>query len=235
MLPRFSLLLTFLRRLSAQGNAVFCPCCGKSSRRFFPAGVEHKRPFAACAYCGSLERHRLIALMLEKQPLLSSAHILSIAPEEPLLRYFHAKDYRVTTCDLLRADVDVRADVCALPFSDHTFDAVCANHVLEHVIDDTSAMEELRRVVKAGSRAILQTPVAWDREETDEDPSASEAERIRRFGQRDHVRQYGRSIVSRFENAGWTVRALPLSELFAPEEQQRYGLEAHEIFFDLSV
>jgi SAM-dependent methyltransferase len=49
------------------------------------------------------------------------------------------------------------ADAQALPFADHTFDAVIANHVLFHVRDRTAALAELRRVLRPGGRLVAST------------------------------------------------------------------------------
>jgi ubiquinone/menaquinone biosynthesis C-methylase UbiE len=50
---------------------------------------------------------------------------------------------------------DVKADICDLPFEDNQYDVILCNHVLEHIPDDTKAMQELYRVLKPGG--ILQT------------------------------------------------------------------------------
>jgi ubiquinone/menaquinone biosynthesis C-methylase UbiE len=42
-----------------------------------------------------------------------------------------------------------------LPFEDNQYDVILCNHVLEHIPDDTKAMQELYRVLKP-EMAILQ-------------------------------------------------------------------------------
>jgi ubiquinone/menaquinone biosynthesis C-methylase UbiE len=37
-----------------------------------------------------------------------------------------------------------------LPFEDNQYDVILCNHVLEHIPDDTKAMQELYRVLKPG-------------------------------------------------------------------------------------
>ncbi len=176
----------------------------------------------------------MVALMLKGNPLAEKSRVLCIAPELPLTQFFNRTcKVEIITSDLLRDDVDVQADVCKLPFDDTSFDMVIANHVLEHVVDDGVAMAELLRVTRLGGRAILQTPIRWKNETTDEDPSASREERLRRFGQDDHVRYYGRDIVDRLQGAGWHVEMMPVTARFSPMEVHRYGLEADEVFLAL--
>lgn len=223
-----------LEKVASTGKQVECACCGRQSRRFWPAGVINKRENARCAWCGSLERHRLVALQLKQRPIAAGSKILIIAPEAPLLPVFKSNGKRVTTADLFMAGVDVKADICALPFAEDEFAVVVANHVLEHIADDGQAMRELRRVTKAGGRAILQTPLCWQNEVTEEEAGASEAERVRRFGQADHVRLYGRDFVSRLEAAGWHVAATPVNAMYSTEEIARYGLESDEVWGEIS-
>lgn len=223
-----------VENLTAHGTAVVCPCCGHTARRFFPAGVITKRSHARCAFCNSLERHRLAALMLQKNKPTQNIQLLSIAPEEPLSRFFkNTYNAHITTSDLLRNDVDVKADVCALPFANASFDMIIANHVLEHVFDDSAAMRELHRVIKPGGQALLQTPIHWDNATTDEDIAASPNERLRRFGQEDHVRLYGRDFVARLTQAGWNAEAVVVKDIFSPDEIKKYGLIADEVFFKI--
>jgi ubiquinone/menaquinone biosynthesis C-methylase UbiE len=50
-----------------------------------------------------------------------------------------------------------QADVQALPFADHSFDAVIANHMLYHVPDLAKGLAELRRVLKPKGRLLAAT------------------------------------------------------------------------------
>src|SRR5216684_2051919 len=50
------------------------------------------------------------------------------------------------------------ADASHLPFAPHSFDAVVMLEVIEHVGEETPALDEIRRVLKPGGLLFLSTP-----------------------------------------------------------------------------
>lgn len=54
----------------------------------------------------------------------------------------------------------VRADATELPFDDGAFDRVIAAEVLEHIVDDTGALDELARVLRPGGTVAVTVP-SW--------------------------------------------------------------------------
>jgi ubiquinone/menaquinone biosynthesis C-methylase UbiE len=54
-----------------------------------------------------------------------------------------------------------RADACALPFADASFDAVVSTQVYEYVEDIALALKELARVLRPGGRALV-LDTDWD-------------------------------------------------------------------------
>jgi len=218
-------LVSLLRRLAYAGAGRECMCCGSTFRRFASAG-RPRRPDAECPRCGARERHRLLTLELSRRPEIQG-RVLHFAPEA-------ATDgvIRGIATEYLSADIeetaDLEADITALPFSDDRWDVIVCSHVLEHVPDDTSAMRELRRVLAPGGWAIVVVPRVLGNE-TDEDPTVTDAaERLRRFGQEDHVRMYGDDLEKRLHEAGFDTME-PLSiDHYSPEEIERYGLQVNQ-------
>jgi SAM-dependent methyltransferase len=51
-------------------------------------------------------------------------------------------------------------DATAMPFADGSFDRVIASEVLEHILDDQRAMNELARVLRPGGQAAVTVP-SW--------------------------------------------------------------------------
>jgi SAM-dependent methyltransferase len=220
----------------------YCPVCEHAAPVFLPFGVGLTvRLGALCPFCRSLERHRAVWLYLypRLQQVVSehgqtrSPRLLHVAPEVCFRhRLRRLLGQRYVTTDLVAPDVDVNAPLEQLPFASESFDVVVCNHVLEHVPDDRSAMDELLRVLVPGGWAIVQVPIAYDHEHTREDPSeSSPRERKRRFGQHDHVRWYGRDYPERLRAAGFEIEQLAPHTQHTPAELERYGLSPTEVLY----
>jgi predicted SAM-dependent methyltransferase len=125
-----------------------------------------------------------------------------------------------------------RIDVTQIPFEAETFDLLVCNHVMEHVTDDRQAMREAFRVLKNGGVAFLQVPYSLVLKETLEDAAVTEAtDRLRLYGQEDHVRLYGHDYADRLREAGFVVRVLGMVDLFGEEMVRKNGLTLEESLF----
>ena len=161
--------------------------------------------------------------------------ILHVAPEPSLSQLLRAiPNVEYVGGDITRQYGPERIDVTNLEFADGRFDATVCNHVLEHVPEDTTAMREICRALKPGGWAILQVPDVWANQ-TDEDPNITAADARARFGQADHVRQYGWDYVDRLRAAGFEVQVSRGEGIFTPKMIERYRLrkfgEIEPIFF----
>jgi len=135
-----------------------------------------------------------------------------------------------TTTDLNSPLADVKADICNLPFEDNTFDFILCNHVLEHIPDDTKAMQELYRVMKVGGMGIFQIPQDLSREKTFEDNTITDKkERAKIFGQYDHVRIYGRDYFDKLRSVGFKVEEVDYTATLSEAEIDKYRLAKGEI------
>ena len=97
--------------------------------------------------------------------------------------------------------VDLLGSVTDIPLADRSVDVLVCYHVLEHVPDDAAALREVARVLAPGGVGLVQVPIKFGFA-TDEDPGAPVEERVRRFGQADHVRYYGDDFEDRLVDAG---------------------------------
>jgi len=233
-LIRMSYLLMGLFKPLLRGNQVECPVCGSTFSKFLPYGVT-SRSNVLCPTCLSLERHRLIWLYLQKQSdfLIKPRRLLHVAPEQCFYaRFKQYKHIEYVTADLESPIADFHFDLHEIPFEENSFDMILCNHVLEHVTDDRKVMSEFLRVLRPGGFAILQVPLEPQRKSTFEDPSITDRrQREKYFGQKDHVRIYGRDYPDRLRECGFVVEELLVSDGFSTEMIGRYRLAPDETLY----
>ena len=235
ILIRLSYLARPILAFILQGNKFTDPIDGRSFKMFLPYGYGTQRNNVLSPSTLSLERHRLLWLYLnDKTDFFTSIEkkkVLHFAPEQAFYKLFrNQKNIDYTTTDLLSPLADVKADICNLPFEDNSYDTIFCNHVLEHIPDDTKAIQELFRVLKPGGMAILQIPQDLKREVTFADDSITDQkERAAIFGQYDHVRIYGRDYFDKLRSIGFTVVEEDYTNKIAPELVEKYCLAKGEI------
>ncbi len=216
-----------------RGDKYTDPIDGRSFRKFLPYGYEKVRENVLSPSTLSLERHRLFWLHLKNETsFFSKKHsVLHFAPEQAFYKRFRKmRNLKYTTTDLNSPIADVKADICDLPFKDNEYDFIFCNHVLEHIPEDTKAMQELFRVLAPGGTAILQVPYEAERESTFEDNSITNPkERAKIFGQYDHVRVYGMDYFDKLRSIGFSVEAIDYSANLSEEEINKYRLAKGEL------
>lgn len=209
------------------------PIDGKQFKSFLPYGYEHPRENVLSPSTLSLERHRLLWLYLKTETdFFSATHkVLHFAPEQAFYRRFRRLDnLDYTTTDLNSPLADIKADICDLPFEDNSYDVILCNHVLEHIPDDTKAMQELYRILKPGGWGIFQIPQDLSREKTFEDNSITDKkERAKIFGQYDHVRVYGRDFFEKLRTVGFKVVEVDYTAQMEESEVDNYRLAKGEL------
>ena len=175
-----------------------------------------------CPNCLSKNRERLVKDVIDHYINCSNKDVLHFSPEKHLYKYLKTRA-RVTTIDIepgFYKTIDpsiLQGDATRLKFADNSFDILIANHILEHIPDDMTAMKEMFRVLRIGGVAVLQAPWSQTLPATIEDRSIAEPEKQARiFGQKDHVRIYTlKDYVNRLANAGFTIKVVSADELTA--------------------
>ena len=218
-----------------RGDKFTDPIDGRSFRKFLPYGYVKQRENALSPSTLSLERHRLMWLFLRDNTTFFTAtkklKVLHIAPEQCFLDIFRKQqNLNYITSDLESPIADVKADICDLPFKENEFDVVFCNHVLEHISNDTKAMQELYRVLKPGGFGIFQIPQDLSKAITFEDNTITDRkERAKLFGQYDHVRVYGRDYFDKLRSIGFKVDEVDYTKKITLEKIEKYCLMQNEI------
>ena len=235
LLIRLSYIARPIIALGLKGSRFTDPIDGQSFRSFLPYGYGAQRNNVLSPSTLSLERHRLLWLYLQNSTTFftdnSNKSVLHFAPEQCFYKRFRKQQNIIyTTTDLLSPLADVKADICNLPFEDNSYDIILCNHVLEHIPDDTKAMQELYRVLKPNGMAVLQIPQDMNRDRTFEDDLITDKkERAKIFGQYDHVRVYGLDYFDKLRSIGFTVKEVDYTKLLTPDKVEKYCLASGEI------
>jgi len=218
---------------SLRGKTYTDPIDGKQFKKFLPYGYESPRENVLSPSTLSLERHRLLWLYLKNETdfFTKKNKVLHFAPEQAFYKRFKKlNNIEYITTDLNSPLADVKADICNLPFNNNSFDVIFCNHVLEHIPDDTKAMQELYRILKPGGWGIFQIPQDLNRATTFEDNTITDKkERAKIFGQYDHVRIYGIDYFNKLRNIGFKVSEIDYTSNIPATDIEKYRLAKGEI------
>ena len=227
-LIKYSFLITPILRIIFRGKKYTDPIDDSNYSKFLSYGYKTVRKNALCPGTLSLERHRLLWLYLDRETnfLSSNLKVLHVAPEQVFYKKFKKlKNWEYFTFDLNSPIADIKGDLTSTNFKDESFDLIICNHVLEHIEDDKSALNEIYRILKYNGISILQVPMNVKRKNTFEDSSIkSKNQREKYFGQYDHVREYGLDFKDRVEQAGFKVEMINYSTKISQDLVIKYGL-----------
>jgi len=186
--------------------AAACNLCGGTAFQAF-RGRDGER----CAGCGALRRHRVAYAVYHRLGLFAprpsppyGRRVLHLAPEAVL----HDRIRDAVGAGYLPADARpeaygrIQCLRLVLPdgfrlFPAGFFDYVLHNHVLEHIPGSfRDHLAEFGRILKPGGHLIFSVPGPKMSVLTVEggEHLASDAERLRVFGQADHLKLFGRDL-----------------------------------------
>jgi SAM-dependent methyltransferase len=199
-----------------------CNICNKKLRKFILLEDGDR----LCPFCGSLSRTRRLWNMLNVGYLKEGICILDFSPSRDLYRVLK----NTPDIDYISTDIsgdflsDFQYDITDINAKSDKYDLLICYHVLEHIDNDNQAMEEIFRVLKKGGACIIQTP--FKEGDIYEYPSVKEEqERLKHFGQRDHVRIYSvNGLKDRLVKCGFQVAI----KQFTEPENNTFGFKVQE-------
>lgn len=227
-----------LEEIRTENKERYCLICGKRIKEFLSSGEEleifkyhhiiggGKREHAVCPSCGSLDRNRwfMYVLMYYTEIMNKPCTVLHFAPEERIGELIETnKDCTYISADLLQNRAMLQVDLTDIIFRDSTFDYVIANHVLEHISDEETAIRELKRVLKEDGVIVISFPICEDQDTFEDTSIVSKKDRKQNFGQEDHVRLYGRDYKERLEWYGLFVEVKMPIQILSSTEIEKYG------------
>ncbi len=176
-----------------------CPVC--NGKEF---GDYNGRLKVSCIGCRSLERGRLQFVIMKHLGLPQrGSRILHVAPEPHLAKIFnecsgnlyHPCDYEPDNRNYKRLGLHIYPiDLCqdVFRFPTNAFDLIVHNHVLEHIPCAVEpVLREHMRILAPGGTFVFSVPFRGTKTDEDWSPKLTVDEKLRRFGQADHVRIFG--------------------------------------------
>jgi SAM-dependent methyltransferase len=132
-----------------------CNICGGT--RFIPGPFRRMARNGSppkCAECGSLERHRVVRQVYDAIPTeeLNSTHALQFSNDSA------APKERFQSFEVSQFGGDNSLDMTHIDRKNGSYEWVIANHVLEHVDNDHSAIQELLRILSDDGTIQLTVP-----------------------------------------------------------------------------
>lgn len=225
----YELYYKFVSLYYSFGSNVACPVCGFSGKKFVSGST--------CPKCWSAPRQRLLALYIQNilKPS-TNTQVLDIAPNKATSYIFDRKIYKnYVSIDLDSPVAMLNMDLTDLTFDNNKFGLIICYHVLEHIKNDTKAMEEIYRVLKPNETTILQVPFSGKNGHTFEldDCDCTDKEiNVKLYGHPGHVRRYGtKDYLAKLEDIGFNVQLDNYVETFSDTDITKYGLDKHETLY----
>ena len=232
----------------------YCCLCGSRFEKFLPWNGAKEDGFLDkfqvigsdtknfnCPVCYSHDRERHLWLYLNElniyDNLDNNSVVMIVAPEKNISDKLYAKTKNIIAFDLepeLYTDRPFevkKMDLTEIKLADGSADLVIANHVLEHIPNYKKALSEIYRVLKPGGKAILQTPYSPIIYYNFEDPLFNTEElREEYYGQRDHVRIFGKVLMDDIKSTGFDLNNIQHSEALNKYSSEKYGVNLRENF-----
>jgi SAM-dependent methyltransferase len=202
------------------GSKCQCNICNIKLNRF----VNYNSSDLLCPNCGSRSRTRRLDKILRDKEILKG-NVLHFSPPKSLYKKFkelsHLNYFSSDFVNQFTADYNF--DITSIKVENNFFDVIICYHILEHIMDDKKAMEELYRVLKPSGICYIQTPYK-DGEIYEDSSIISEKERKIAFGQEDHVRIYSiKELEKRLQNVKFKT------QIETYNEYEYYGFLNEEI------
>jgi SAM-dependent methyltransferase len=188
-----------------------------------------------CSKCLSSDRDRLFSLYINKKLEKSDkVKMIEFAPGKHLHNFiknnYHNVDF--VTADLFRKDVDLKIDLRKMDLESNSMDVFICSHILEHIKEEKEATDELFRILKPGGWGIVMVPIALGLKENLElDEDVSEEERLRLYGQEDHIRMHSKpGFLSLLNGAGFKVLECG-EEFFGEDVFKKSGISSRAVLY----
>ena len=125
------------------------------------------------------------------------------------------------TADLVRQDVTLQLDIEQLPFEDKSFHAIYCSHVLQDIPHDTSALQEMHRVLRDDGWALVLVPM---RAGATRDLPQQNTRRAKEDAPA-MLRVYGSEIEEKFTQIGFRLTRITAASQLTSDQQKFWAVD----------
>lgn len=211
-----------------------CPVCGWAGFRMrnFLSGDEVIR-HCICPSCGSFDRHRLLVQGVRRElarrrgwtpevmvGLSLSTAVRYVLEHEGLTRCFRSD----IDAEEHRFSPDFTADLRRAPLASDTVDWIFCSHVLEHIPELDTCVDELLRVLKPGGTAWIQVPF---------EPGLAHSRRIPVDPHRAHAHawQFAPDFGHLLDRSGWVIEECIAEDVLTSVDLHRFAVDPRERYW----
>ena len=208
-----------------KNSKYYCPCCNtklinfkkgnfiNETNLYNPLRYKDIKQDVICPICNSLPRHRIIVSYLNNHiNEIRNKQILHFAQEKSIKIWLDNNNIDYISADLNKK-ANLKLNIEDTKLKDSSIDIIICNHVLEHVSNYDRALNELHRIIKHDGLIILSFPIDLKYDEVYEDKTIiSNDERIKYFGQFDHLRIFGKNSKKLLRKYGFIVKEITKNE-----------------------
>ncbi len=209
--------------LRYMGSHYECNICAFKLSKF----VKLSTGDLLCPNCGSLPRTRRLWEILQAELKAGGKKVLHFSPMSAISKKLKNRENIIYITSDYNGDFDAdkKLDIRKIDEPDEEYDLIICFHVLEHIPEDTEAIQELFRILRDGGKCLFQTP--FKEGSIYENPIIqTPAERLQHFGQEDHVRIYSvEGLKERIKKEGFNVHILHYENCY----DNRYGFKEKEV------
>lgn len=197
-----------------------------------------KRENCVCPVCGGNDRERWLQHILLRELHMGdkAATVLHFAPEKQVEKNIRKKQKLLyITADIEEGRADRVEDITNISFGNDSFDIIICNHILEHIKDESKAFSELKRCLKENGKIVFSVPICWDIDTYEDESVITGEDRLREYGQEDHVRLYGKDIEQRLREHGFAVESYQVDEILSQEQVEEMRLIPQDRVWSLTL
>lgn len=134
--------------------------------------------------------------------------------------------------DICKGKADIVCNLTDMIFRDKSFDYIIVNHVLEHIENEEKAFEEMKRVLKKKGKIICSFPICLNDKTFElKGHDLSKEDRIKLYGQEDHVRLYGYDAKEHIEKYGIKVEEYITDQILSSDEFEKLRVIKNDRIF----